>query len=154
MNQSDPIEWIALSANLGSRSLWERREWSKERRRRMEESRDSARWRRDCSSEEVLEMKDAAESCSSFACSTTLPTSSSIFFADSSDGASEFSPISSIRIALWFDSIRFDSTVCYFTQRDTCLALTQFLSRVVLSFSFRNLNLEESLPISTAAYYD
>ena len=102
MNQSDPIEWIALSANLGWRRLWERREWSKERRRRMEESRESARWRRDCSSEEVLEMKDAAESCSSFACSTTLPTCSSIFFADSSNVASELSPISAIRIALWF----------------------------------------------------
>ena len=86
--ERERIIMIALSTNLGSRRwwLWERRE----RRRRMEESRETTRLRRDWSSEAALEMKDEAESWSSLACSTTLPTSSSSFFADSD------SPISSL----------------------------------------------------------
>ena len=97
--ERERIIMIALSTNLGSRRwwLWERRE----RRRRMEESRETTRLRRDWSSVAALEMKDEAESWSSLACSTTLPTSSSSFFADSD------SPISSLLFSLISSSLFF-----------------------------------------------
>ena len=76
----------------------------------MEESRETTRLRRDWSSEAALEMKDEAESWSSLACSTTLPTSSSSFFADSD------SPISSLLfnfLLFFFNSLEILTTDSY-----------------------------------------
>lgn len=67
------------------------------RRELMRESSDATRWRSASSSREVREMRDAAASCNSFACSTSLDTSPAA--ANDSPGESPISrPIRRFKI--------------------------------------------------------
>ncbi|KAM2455188.1 hypothetical protein PS1_015222 [Malus domestica] len=75
----------------------------------MEESRDWARWRRDCSSVAALDTKEAALSCSSFTSSTALATCACISSSLPEEEEEVFllaSPIAKIFFLLCFNRLR------------------------------------------------